>query len=187
MDRPRKIAVNWAAGSNEAVGPSNLLHLFHLLSGKTLQWRSGQEAYVPCGSGKKWGRNFPIRLAASRFWYTGHAESVTLPRNLPGLEYASVHGGAVPPFDFQLVFFFSKLGITSTHARRVRLLKLVTPFLPLFQSKRYPDKSVGRGRGLGGIGRRRALCLLHLCRPHRLYHLLPLPAGGAVVGQRRFR
>ncbi len=143
MDRPSKIAVNWAAGSNEAVGPSNLLHVLHLMSGKTLQWRNGGEEYVQCGKGRKLVE-FPDPIGRIPTWYTGHAESVSLPRNLKGLDYVSVHGGVVPPFDFQLVAFLSKFGLTATHERRVRLLKAVKPIIPLFQSKKAPDKSAGR-------------------------------------------
>jgi len=143
MDSPRKIAVNWAAGSNEPVGPANVLHVMHLMTGETLQWRNGHDEYVPCGGDKK-VVEFPEPIGSIPTWYTGHAESVSIPRNLPGLDYVSVHGGVVPPFDFQLVAFFGKLGLTTTHRRRVRLFKLLRPILPLFQSKKSPDKSVGR-------------------------------------------
>ena len=143
MERPTKIAVNWAAGANEDVGPSNILHLLHLMSGKTLQWREGHEEYVPCGRGRKMVE-FPEPIGRIPTWYTGHAESVSLPRNLPGLDYVSVHGGAVPVFDFQLVALLGMLGLTTTHQRRVRLFNVLKPLLPLFQSKRSPDKSVGR-------------------------------------------
>ncbi len=34
MDAPEGISVNWGAGANEAVGPANLLHLFHLFTGQ---------------------------------------------------------------------------------------------------------------------------------------------------------
>jgi len=74
MDAPEGISVNWAAGSNEPVGPANLLHLFHLFTGQTLQWRDGHEQYVPCGKGRNWvpcpsGRGGPpsrrnVRLAS---------------------------------------------------------------------------------------------------------------------------
>jgi len=143
MDNPKRIAINWAAGSNEPVGPANLLHVMHLMSGKTLQWRDGHEQYVLCGAGRKMVE-FPDPIGRIPTWYTGHAESVSIPRNLPGLDYVSVHGGVVPPFDFQFVAFLSKLGLTSTHERRARLLRMMKPFLPLFQSKKSPDKSVGR-------------------------------------------
>jgi len=109
----------------------------------TLQWRNGRETYVPCGGGRKMVE-FPEPIGRIPTWYTGHAESVSLPRNLPGLTEVSVHGGAVPPFDFQLVAFLSKFGLTATHERRVRLFKTIKPLLPLFQSKKAPDKSAGR-------------------------------------------
>ncbi|UCD56138.1 MAG: saccharopine dehydrogenase NADP-binding domain-containing protein [Candidatus Hydrogenedentota bacterium] len=143
MDSPKRIAVNWAAGSNEAVGPANLLHVFHLMSGKTLQWRNGREEYVPCGGGRKIVQ-FPEPIGRIPTWYTGHAESVSIPRNLEGLDYVSVHGGVVPPFDFQLIAVLGRLGLTTTHERRKRLFRIIKPILPLFQSKKSPDKSVGR-------------------------------------------
>jgi saccharopine dehydrogenase-like NADP-dependent oxidoreductase len=142
MDAPEGISVNWGAGANEAVGPANLLHLFHLFTGQTLQWRDGHEQYVPCGKGKKYV-DFPPPVGRLAIFYTGHAESVTLPRNLPGLKFASVHGGAKPVFDVKVVRFLATLGLTKTHARRQRLFNIVKPILPLFQSKSAPDKSVG--------------------------------------------
>ncbi|MCP4643705.1 MAG: hypothetical protein GY851_24880 [bacterium] len=143
MDAPKGVAVNWAGGANEAVGESNILHVLHLMSGETLQWRDGHEEYVPCARGRKMV-DFPQPIGRIPTWYTGHAESVTLPRNVPGLEYVSVHGGASPPFDFHLVAFLARLGLTKTHERRVRVLNLFRPILPWFQSKRAPDKSAGR-------------------------------------------
>jgi saccharopine dehydrogenase-like NADP-dependent oxidoreductase len=151
MEKPSRIAVNWAGGANEAVGPSNILHVLHLMSGKTLQWRDGHEEYVPCGKGRK-TVDFPEPIGRIPTWYTGHAESVSLPRNLPGLDNVSVHGGAVPVFDFQLVAFLGRLGLTTTHERRVRVLKAFTPILPLFQSPRAPDKSAGRVEAWGTDG-----------------------------------
>ena len=142
MKTPKGIAVNWGAGANEAVGPANLLHLFHLLSGETLQWRNGKEEYVPCGKGKK-VVDFPPPIGRLPIFYTGHAESVTLPRNIPGLDYVSVHGGASPVFDIKVVRFLAMLGLTKTHARRERLFRMVKPILPLFQSEKAPNKSVG--------------------------------------------
>jgi lysine 6-dehydrogenase len=143
FDKAEGISVNWAAGSNEPVGPANILHLFHLLSGKTLQWRNGREEYVPCGKGKK-VVDFPPPIGKLPVFYTGHAESVSLPRNLPGLKYVSVHGGVSPVFDLKTVRFLANLGLTKTHRRRKILFATVKPILPLFQSDKAPDKSVGR-------------------------------------------
>lgn len=142
MDAPEGIAVNWAAGSNEPVGPANLLHLFHLFTGQTLQWRDGHEQYVDCGKGKKYV-DFPPPIGRLPVFYTGHAESVSLPKNLPGLTFASVHGGVDPVFDVKTVRLLAVLGLTKTHARRQRLFSIVKPILPLFQSDKAPDKSVG--------------------------------------------
>ncbi len=143
LDKPEGISVNWAAGANEQAGPANILHLFHLLSGKTLQWRDGHEEYVPCGKGKK-VVDFPPPIGSLPVFYTGHAESVSLPRNLQGLKYVSVHGGVSPVFDVMMVRFLAHLGLTKTHRRREILFAAVKPILPLFQSEKAPDKSVGR-------------------------------------------
>ena len=143
LDKPEGISVNWAAGANEQAGPANILHLFHLFTGKTLQWRDGHEEYVPCGKGKK-VVDFPAPIGSLPVFYTGHAESVSLPRNLHGLKYASVHGGVSPVFDVMVVRFLANLGLTKTHKRRETLLAVVKPILPLFQSKKAPDKSVGK-------------------------------------------
>jgi hypothetical protein len=113
------------------------------MSGETLQWRDGHDQYVPCGADRKMVE-FPNPIGRIPTWYTGHAESVSIPKNLPGLDYVSVHGGVVPAFDFQFVSFLSRFGLTATHARRKRLLAIMRPFLPLFQSRKSPDKSVGR-------------------------------------------
>jgi lysine 6-dehydrogenase len=143
LEKPEGISVNWAAGANEDVGPANILHFFHLLSGKTLQWRDGREEYVPCGKGKK-VVEFPPPIGSLPVFYTGHAESVSLPRNLKGLDYVSVHGGASPVFDVMTVRFLASLGLTKTHRRRNILYTVVKPILPLFLNDRAPDKSVGR-------------------------------------------
>lgn len=70
MAEPRRINVHWCAGSDEAVGPSNLAHLFHIFNGTTLQWLDGREVRVKTGRGKKVvefpppiGRN-PVRSSA---------------------------------------------------------------------------------------------------------------------------
>jgi len=143
MDAPRRIAVNWAAGSNEAVGPANLLHVMHFMTGTTLQWQQGRMLAVRAGDGKKLV-DFPEPIGRSAVYYTGHAESVTLPMFLPGLDEVSLHGGSSPSWIFPFVAHLSRLGLTATHERRLTTLRVVTPFLPLFQGKNDPDKSVGR-------------------------------------------
>ncbi|MCB1155187.1 saccharopine dehydrogenase NADP-binding domain-containing protein [bacterium] len=143
MDTPEEISVNWAGGSNEEIGPANILHVMHLMTGTTLQWRDYQAERVPCGGGRK-VVDFPAPIGRIPVFYTGHAESVTLPRYLKGLKDVYLHGGSAPAWIFPFVAKLAKIGLTKTHERRMRTLKFITPFLPLFSSKKDPDKSVGR-------------------------------------------
>lgn len=96
MAEPRRINVHWCAGSAESVGPSNLAHLFHIFHGTTLQWMEGREVRVKTGRGRK-VVEFPPPVGKNPVYYTGHAESVSLPRNLPGLSEVTLHGGVKPP------------------------------------------------------------------------------------------
>lgn len=142
MDDPRKINVHWAAGPNEAVGPANIKHVLHILSGETLQWIGGREVAVKTGTGKKMV-DFPEPIGTIPAVYTGHAESVSLPRNLPGLEEVTLHGGVNPPWIFSLAYLLGKMGLTTTHARRERLTRMLVPLLGLFAAT-GPDRSVFR-------------------------------------------
>jgi len=143
LDEPKRIAINWAAGSNEAVGPANILHVMHFMTGTTIQYQDGRMLAVRAGGGKKMV-DFPEPIGTTAVYYTGHAESVTIPNFLPGLTDVSLHGGSVPSWIFPFVARLARLGLTATHERRQKLLKAITPLLPLFQGKNDPDKSVGR-------------------------------------------
>jgi len=138
----RRISVNWCAGSSESVGVSNLIHLFHIFNGTTLQRFDGKEVAVRTGTGKKWVE-FPEPIGRTPVYYTGHAESVSLPRNLPGLEEVTLHGGTKPNYIIGLVKLLSALGLLSTHARRVRLARFFHHIEHWFATPGL-DKSVGR-------------------------------------------
>ncbi len=137
-----RISVNWCAGSSESVGASNLTHLFHIFNGTTLQWFDGKEKRVKTGQGKKLVE-FPAPIEKCHVYYTGHAESVSLPRNLPGLKEVTLHGGAKPEYVIALVKFMSALKFFSTHKRRAALARFFHPIESLFSSPGL-DKSVGR-------------------------------------------
>ncbi len=143
MDTPKKIHIQWTGGSDEAVGPANVKHVMHIFEGKTLQWQNGKEVWVECGGGEK-VVEFPEPIGIQTVFYTGHAESVSVPRNLPGLEEVTLHGGARPVWVARLATWFGKLGMTTTHAKRERLTKLLTPMMGLFQVGDSADKSVFR-------------------------------------------
>lgn len=139
---PYRISVNWCAGSDESVGSANLTHLFHIFNGTTPQWFDGKEVRVRTGDGKK-RVQFPAPIGEAYVRYTGHAESVTLPRNLPGLKEVTLHGGVKPDYIATLVTLMSRLGLLSTHARRARLAKFFHRIEGWFSSAGL-DKSVGR-------------------------------------------
>ncbi len=142
VSQTHRINVNWCAGSDESVGPSNLTHLFHIFNGTTLQTINGKETRVKTGAGKKLVE-FPEPIGSNYVYYTGHAESVSLPRNLPGLTEVTLHGGVKPDYIVTLVKLLSRLKLLSTHARRVALAKFFHKIEGWFASDGI-DKSVGR-------------------------------------------
>lgn len=142
MDTTRRINVNWAAGSAEDVGVTNLMHLFHIFNGTTLQTIRGIEQEVPTGGGKKIVE-FPYPMGKLPVYYTGHAESVSLPRNLKGLEEATVHGGVQPPYIPKLVKTLANTGMFSSHERRRKAASFFHKIEGWFAAGGL-DKSVGR-------------------------------------------
>ena len=149
VTRPYRVNVHWCGGSDESVGPSNLVHLFHIFNGTTLQTFGGKEMRVETGSGRK-VVDFPAPIGRTAVYYTGHAESVSLPRNLPGLEEVTLHGGTKPEYIVKLLRGMSRLRLLDTHRRRVVLARFFHRIEGWFASAGI-DKSVGRvevyGRG----------------------------------------
>ena len=142
VSNPYRINVHWCAGSDESVGPSNLTHLFHIFNGTTLQTLNGQEVPVKTGGGAK-QVTFPEPIGTAAVYYTGHAESVSLPRNLPGLTEATLHGGIKPNYIVTLVKLLSALKLFATHKRRVAMARFFHRIEGWFASEGI-DKSVGR-------------------------------------------
>ncbi|HPI92055.1 MAG TPA: saccharopine dehydrogenase NADP-binding domain-containing protein [Deltaproteobacteria bacterium] len=142
MDDPRRINVHWAAGSNEAAGPANLTHLFNIFHGTTLQTMRSREVRVHTGGGRKVVR-FPFPMGELPVYYTGHAESVSIPRNLPGLTEVTLHGGVQPAYIPLLIMLLEKTGLFSTHARRKKAADFFHKIEKIFGAGGL-DKSVGR-------------------------------------------
>ncbi len=137
-----RINIHWCAGSDESVGPSNLTHLFHIFNGTTLQTINGREVRVKTGTGKKLV-DFPEPIGRNPVYYTGHAESVSLPRNLEGLTEVTLHGGVKPNYIVVLVKLLSRLRLLNSHARRSALARFFHTIEGWFASAGI-DKSVGR-------------------------------------------
>lgn len=142
MELPRRINVHWAAGSNEAAGPANLAHLFNIFHGTTLQTIRGSEIRVQSGGGRKIVR-FPLPMGELPVYYTGHAESVSIPRNLAGLTEVTLHGGVQPSYIPLLIMLMDKTGLFSTHARRKMAAEFFYKIENIFGAAGL-DRSVGR-------------------------------------------
>ncbi len=143
MSKPRRINIQWTGGSDEEVGPANVKHVMHIFSGTTLQWMEGREVRVKTGTGEKVVQ-FPDPIGEQTVFYTGHAESVSVPRNLPGLEEVTLHGGIRPVWVARLATRIGELGLTSTPARRERLSRVLSPPLGVFKVGDAADRSVFR-------------------------------------------
>ncbi|HOO55197.1 MAG TPA: saccharopine dehydrogenase NADP-binding domain-containing protein [bacterium] len=144
MDEPEKINISWTGGSDEDIGPANIKHVLHIFSGTTLQWKNGHEVRVKTGTARKIVE-FPAPINKVPVYYTGHAESVSVPRNLKGLKEVTLHGGAHPAYISRLAILVGKLGLTNTPKKRERLANFFTPIekAGVF-SKGGVDKSVFR-------------------------------------------
>lgn len=142
MNNPRKINISWSGGSGEEVGKANVKHVMHIFAGTTLQYISGKQVRVRCGDARKI-TDFPLPMGKLPVYYTGHAESVSIPMNLKGLEEVTLHGGIHPPYIPKLAIFFARLGLTTSPKKRDIMAKIITPFLGLFE-KGGVDKSVFR-------------------------------------------
>jgi saccharopine dehydrogenase-like NADP-dependent oxidoreductase len=143
MDRPDRIHIAWTGGSDESVGPANVLHVMHIFEGETIQWRDGREVRVRCGEGEK-EVEFPEPIGRQTVFYTGHAESVSVPRNLPGLSEVTLHGGIRPVWVARLAAGFGRLGLTTTHERRRAVARVLAPVMDLFKLGGSADRSVFR-------------------------------------------
>jgi saccharopine dehydrogenase-like NADP-dependent oxidoreductase len=143
MDRPDRIHIAWTGGSDEPVGPANVKHVMHIFEGRTLQWLDGRETWVPCGGGEK-VVDFPEPIGRQTVFYTGHAESVSVPRNCKGLSEVTLHGGIRPVWVARLATAFGRLGLTSTHARREAVAKVLAPVMNVFTMGGTANKSVFR-------------------------------------------
>ena len=143
MDKPERINIHWTGGSDEEVGPANIKHVMHIFEGKTLQWIDGEEVYVKTGRGRK-VVEFPEPIGIKTVYYTGHAESVSVPRNLKGLEEVTLHGGVQPNWVAVLARTFGDLGLTTTHRKREIVANILTPIMDIFKLGGSADQSVFR-------------------------------------------
>jgi hypothetical protein len=97
---------------------------------------------VKTGTAKKLVE-FPEPIGRNPVYYTGHAESVSMPRSMSGLSEATLHGGVKPPSIVSLVKMMSALGLLEKHERRMGLARFFHKIEGWFAAEGI-DKSVGR-------------------------------------------
>jgi len=95
MERPRRVHISWFGGADDAGGYANYRHAVHIFCGRVPSFEHGREFMVRSGSGKEMVE-FPQPGGRLPVYYTGHAEPVTIPRNIPGLEEVTLKGGIWP-------------------------------------------------------------------------------------------
>jgi saccharopine dehydrogenase-like NADP-dependent oxidoreductase len=95
VDRPRRIHIAWFGGADDAGGYANYQHAVHIFCGKVPSFEHGRELPVRAGDGKEMV-DFPPPCGRLPVYYTGHAEPVTIPKNIPGLEEVTLKGGIWP-------------------------------------------------------------------------------------------
>ena len=91
MDRTRRVDVNVFQPLNSGGGEAVLRHMLYIISGEVAVWREGRQAMAPaCGEERM--VEFP-RFGRIKVWNMGHAEPVTVPRFIPGVEECSFFMG----------------------------------------------------------------------------------------------
>ena len=95
LDLPRRVHIAWFGGADDAGGYANYRHAVHIFCGKVPSFEHGHEILVRSGSGRE-VVEFPPPCGRLPVYYTGHAEPVTIPKNIPELEEVTLKGGIWP-------------------------------------------------------------------------------------------
>lgn len=95
MERAQRVHISWFGGADDAGGYANYRHAVHIFCGRVPSFEHGREIMVRSGSGKEMVE-FPPPCGRLPVYYTGHAEPVTIPKNIPGLEEVTLKGGIWP-------------------------------------------------------------------------------------------
>jgi saccharopine dehydrogenase-like NADP-dependent oxidoreductase len=110
MDRARRVHIAWFGGADDAGGYANYRHAVHIFCGKVPSFEHGREVMVRSGGGKE-DVEFPAPCGRLPVYYTGHAEPVTIPKNIPGLEEVTLKGGIWPPWLARAGISLERIGL----------------------------------------------------------------------------
>ena len=84
MDRARRVDVNVFQPLTGGGGEAVFKHMMYIITGEVAVWRDGKQAMLPACSEER-VVEFP-RFGRIKVWNMGHAEPVTVPRFIPGVE-----------------------------------------------------------------------------------------------------
>jgi len=138
LDEVRAIEVAWGSSASDSEGFAVILHTLHIFCGTVPSWQEGRLIDVPAGSGKQ-SVLFAQPLGHCNVFHVGHPEPVTLPRNCPGVETVTLKGGLSENMLNALTRLVAKLHLSTTHARRVALAKILKALLPVIGRVGRPE------------------------------------------------
>ena len=143
LDEAKEVHVSWAGSYADSDGYAVQLHLLHILTGHVPTFKHGALTKIRAGTEPK-TVHFPAPIGPVQVRHTGHPEPLTIPRYIPGLEHVTLKGGLADGILNMLTILLTRLGLTRTQKGRERLLRLVSPTLPLI------DRIGPRSRPLSG-------------------------------------
>ncbi|MBI4361750.1 MAG: saccharopine dehydrogenase NADP-binding domain-containing protein [Euryarchaeota archaeon] len=131
MERLERVRIAFTGDARDAEGLANVEHALHMFTGEIVAYMGGKAEFVPAGSGRE-KVEFPPPIGTVPVYFTGHAEPVTLPRFIPGLQMVTIKGGITPPWLSRLGQVLVRLRLTSTPEKRRKLalrLSRLRPYL----------------------------------------------------------
>jgi saccharopine dehydrogenase-like NADP-dependent oxidoreductase len=132
VDRTRRVDVSVFQPLNAGGGEAVLRHMLHIISGDVAAWREGKQVLVPACSEER-VVNFP-HFGRIKLWNMGHAEPVTVPRFIPGVEECNFFMGFGR--GASLVIWPAQKGLFKSESRIESVARLAAPLERLTASER---------------------------------------------------
>lgn len=110
LDQTDEILIEWLWPALAGGGAGVISHIYHMLSGKCLQFLDGEYQEIPAGTGKT-----KLTSTDGKYddyvYYVGHGEPATLPRYIENVRKVINKGGLIPSEATDLYFSFIKAGL----------------------------------------------------------------------------
>lgn len=161
LDKVDEIRLYWAESATDPAGPAAMIHWFHITSGEVPMYINGDWVNVKGLSGAEVVEFMPP-LGKLAVCYTGHAEPVSLPRFIKGLNNVTIKGAIFPSRMMDVYKILTELGFGSAETFNlpegysipvrelsVRLLRAMPRFAPQFFLDLY-NEEMSRYQGCAG-------------------------------------